>query len=928
MRYPIVSYGLGVGLGLCPCLALGQTPFPINNLTDTTVYSDTVTFSVPVQAGYAYGLWLNGLPVPAGTNLTVNRPDYYELHAWRTNLAAPFEVTNRLVRFIVAASERGSTEWGLPPQTPWPLIPSCSNEFVGARLRLMVPREFPTGHEIPVVAWVVNEQGHAVRANGWLAAQGHPAIQIKRGVGSGFLAATHPAGPLVYAPSLPGLSTNVTIQLQASPSWTPVGGLLAGAVAWPENARIHVTNHLLIGAGATLTIGAGSLVRLNAGVNITNDGSIIIAGTVDRPVVFMPNQRSQPWGGFFVRSSAAVVDATGAIFTGSGANPTGGAGHRREQCLFMCTNSPRVTLTDCAAIALAGQLGHAYNGGRFTFTRFLLQGCTTGGEYTGAQFTVTDSAFIDCYVAEPFDRFNDGDEDALYLVDAPLGPHTFTNTLFGWTKDDGVDSGGSGYGPLRYQTCWFEGIYHEGNSLSGYKDTRAWDTVYLDCGQGIEDGYNAPTGRVERCLFAACKVGVRHGDNYENIGAYDGNITVTNCLFLQNHHDVFGYNWRKTNGVVAGWTNAVGQMFVQSNLLFVPDTNFPHNQLWNPATDAGRLAAFGAVGHVGLGLAVWPGRTSLADFADGVPVGLSMFCTNEVTVDYTVEASDGQRLGGTLRFAPGETRQFIPPPPSFTGVLRVALSNPRHADLTGQAELWLQNLPPVVFTNVVLVASNSLWRYLDDGSDQGTAWRAPDFDDRGWSNGLAQLGFGDSPRDEATLIRRVGPAGTTNITFYFRQAFTVADPTLFSTLRLWLLRDDAGVVYLNGTELFRSPNLPAAPTPILYNTFATATGENTVDQATVPATALVAGRNVIAVEIHQQSLTSSDVSFDFQLQGVVTPRPRLQWWRRERELVLYWADPAYSLWEAPDLAGPWQQKAGSSPAAVPLEGTRFYRLRR
>ena len=49
-----------------------------------------------------------------------------------------------------------------------------------------------------------------------------------------------------------------------------------------------------------------------------------------------------------------------------------------------------------------------------------------------------------------------------------------------------------------------------------------------------------------------------------------------------------------------------------------------------------------------------------------------------------------------------------------------------------------------------LVSAGASWRYLDDGSDQGSAWRNPGFDDTGWASGAAQLGYGDG--DEATMV--------------------------------------------------------------------------------------------------------------------------------------------------------------------------------
>jgi hypothetical protein len=61
--------------------------------------------------------------------------------------------------------------------------------------------------------------------------------------------------------------------------------------------------------------------------------------------------------------------------------------------------------------------------------------------------------------------------------------------------------------------------------------------------------------------------------------------------------------------------------------------------------------------------------------------------------------------------------------------------------------------------------------------------------------------------------------------------------------------------------------------PIIYSTFATVTADGTNESAffarIVPASVLVAGDNLIAVEIHQVSTVSSDISFDLQLLGNV-----------------------------------------------------------
>lgn len=108
-------------------------------------------------------------------------------------------------------------------------------------------------------------------------------------------------------------------------------------------------------------------------------------------------------------------------------------------------------------------------------------------------------------------------------------------------------------------------------------------------------------------------------------------------------------------------------------------------------------------------------------------------------------------------------------------------------------------------TVVTLVPAGSSWKYLDDGSDRGTAWRAPAFNDGAWAGGNAQLGYGDG--GEATVING-GPAGARFITSYFRRQFDLVENLWNTSMTLSVLRDDGAVVYLNGVEVFRT-NMPA-----------------------------------------------------------------------------------------------------------------------
>lgn len=162
----------------------------------------------------------------------------------------------------------------------------------------------------------------------------------------------------------------------------------------------------------------------------------------------------------------------------------------------------------------------------------------------------------------------------------------------------------------------------------------------------------------------------------------------------------------------------------------------------------------------------------------------------------------------------------------------------------------------------VFISNGENWRFLDDGSNQGIAWRASTFDDSTWNTGLAELGYGDG--DEATVVNS-GPAGARFATTYFRKKVTIPDPSIFGDFELRITYDDAYVVYVNGSEVARDVNLPANPAFNLYS--GSTVGNNAIDTLSIPTSAFSAGENTIAVEIHQGNAGSSDISFDLALTG-------------------------------------------------------------
>jgi hypothetical protein len=665
----------------------------IDGISDKGVYADKVSFIVTPERGYDYSVELNGNPIGTGVSIEVNEPEYYELYVYRREQSSGME-ESELVRFIVRATERGNSELGLPRWSPYPTINSAQSEFDGAKLRIIAPAEYPMGLEIPVVARVEDDSGNRLGINNVVSAVGfqdYP-LQLLRGTGSVFLPAVTEPDIISYAAEIHFLQTHKQITIDESTTWQTVSEDITFSTDWGENARIHIGNVsedlLTIVSNAALTIGAGSVIVIDPNITIAVQGNIVVNGTIERPVVFTAQDRRSPWGGLLFESNLSRGEFKGAIFTASGAdskwfsnNPGHGGSHRKDQCLFYLSNGARITLTDCYLVENHGQIGHGEDS-YLTMAGCLVQECTTIGQYNGGAVILEDCALIEFPSAAA--SYTDGDNDAIYLTN---GTHSLTDCLIGWALDDGIDAGASSGGSLTVNNCWFESCYHEGMALSGPKDIFINNTVFLNCGQGIECGYDAPDVNAVHCLCTSNMVGARFGDNYD-WNYNNGFLTVTDSFLLFNNRDVWGRVWDD-------WMEHLDQMDIRSNYLSAADTSYPDNWIWDPEgnpahKDMLHPFLFTPAATVGIGLAIHGDVLDLPQISNKIPVRLSTFTAFSVYVDFTINTEDGLYDSGSLHFMPGETVkhiEFETPATEDLQELVVILSNPVNAELTGYRQI-------------------------------------------------------------------------------------------------------------------------------------------------------------------------------------------------------------------------------------------------
>lgn len=194
------------------------------------------------------------------------------------------------------------------------------------------------------------------------------------------------------------------------------------------------------------------------------------------------------------------------------------------------------------------------------------------------------------------------------------------------------------------------------------------------------------------------------------------------------------------------------------------------------------------------------------------------------------------------------------------------------------------------------------WAYLHDGTNQGTAWREPDFNDSSWPRGAAELGYGDG--DEATVI--FTGTGPKPAAAYFRKTFDVADLARVQSLSLRVKYDDAYGVYINGQWV--AGNLPLDPA---FNYYSGNAIEDTIVNVELSPQWLRAGQNTLAIQVHQANSNSSDLSMNLFLHAKVQNAPSaITLDQHGRRLVRFRAR-AGSTWSA--LVDAHYQVAMTSP---------------
>ncbi|MCB8593960.1 metallophosphoesterase [Faecalibacillus intestinalis] len=184
-------------------------------------------------------------------------------------------------------------------------------------------------------------------------------------------------------------------------------------------------------------------------------------------------------------------------------------------------------------------------------------------------------------------------------------------------------------------------------------------------------------------------------------------------------------------------------------------------------------------------------------------------------------------------------------------------------------------------TSQTLIDGNTKWKYLDTNEDPGTredlqSWTKAIYNDSSWKEGagsfgakngkIADLGGGYTPK---VLLNQYQDNGDNIPAYFFRTKVNIENLNDIKSLTGKIVYDDHAIIYINGVEVYNSASSVEADnsTNMYYSSSAhqDAPGVQEFDISGDTLSNLIGneiltqGENVIAIELHNDRSSSSDI---------------------------------------------------------------------
>ncbi len=153
-----------------------------------------------------------------------------------------------------------------------------------------------------------------------------------------------------------------------------------------------------------------------------------------------------------------------------------------------------------------------------------------------------------------------------------------------------------------------------------------------------------------------------------------------------------------------------------------------------------------------------------------------------------------------------------------------------------------------------IVREGDIWKYMVPDQQPDATWTTLSYDDAAWAQGPSGFGYGDD--DDQTILE-------TTISVYLRFVFEVNSIEEIGEAILHMDYDDGFVAYLNGVEIARSL---MTGNPPAFDQGSDGLHEALLYRNLIPEAhrfdkgLIVSGSNVLAVEVHNDNIGSSDLT--------------------------------------------------------------------
>lgn len=404
------------------------------------------------------------------------------------------------------------------------------------------------------------------------------------------------------------------------------------------------------------------------------------------------------------------------------------------------------------------------------------------------------------------------------------------------------------------------------------------------------------------------------------------------------------YQWQRDNGI-GGWINIAGAVnptysIVSANGTYNGNYRVTASNAGGSVTSSvasitvvADLTPLTLLSAVGRPYPLYSPYQVVLTFSENVNVGSANVPTN-----YVIKTAAGTQLAvsNLIGFPNGPTVVLRVAPWNTALKYTVTVNNVK--DNSGNM-VPTNSVAPLGFTTVqeLIPMENYIWKRYEDGD---LAMPNPGWTTNDWQGylfatdpGLFYFEYDALPnlcQGNANTRIQLGPTA-----YYFQTTFNLGTVAPNATFELHSVIDDGAVIYLNGSETARY-NMPAGP--VSYDTLASSgIGDATCVTNSFGVTNLVSGVNYLAVEVHQNSSSSTDVVFGSELLAFLTSYHNI-----DQELyckvagtnrvAVFWNGPGFKLESTADFmnTNSWVEV----PTAVnhhtfePGATQRYYRLHR